>query len=109
LSASHSTSIGDMMSPVINTLSFQMPRAVVFLLLCGTSSAAGLPFLVMTSVSPVRSTSSISARHLALNSEVLIIRDMGGLGVAAAKLPSDSWSHDHGHVARKSINFNRGP
>ena len=37
----------------------------------------GLPFLVITTGTPVRSTSSIMARHLALNSEAFITRGIG--------------------------------
>ena len=39
----------------------------------GRNSATGLPFLVIRTGSPVRATSSISARHWALNSEALTI------------------------------------
>src|SRR6266849_7345594 len=74
--ASHSTSIGEMMSPVMNKRSFKMPRAFFFGGRCGTNSATGLPFLVITTAWPVRSTSSMMARHLALNSDAFMIRDM---------------------------------
>lgn len=74
LSAFHSTSIGETISPVMNRLSFNSPNAFGRDLRCGTSSATGLPFFVITTDAPVRSTSSIRARHFALNSEALIVR-----------------------------------
>lgn len=40
----------------------------------GTSRATGLPFLVIWTLSPVAATSSITLRHLALNSEAFIVR-----------------------------------
>src|SRR5438067_7743913 len=86
LRASRSTSIGEMISPVTNTLSFQMPKAFFFFDRCGTRSAIGLPFLVITTAWPVRSTSSIKARHLALNSDASIIR---GIGMTLRLSPRD--------------------
>src|SRR5580658_2945172 len=55
LSTSHSTSIGEIMSPRISVRPFQIPIGLRFAGLCGVTSATGLPFLVMTRVSPVRS------------------------------------------------------
>src|SRR5262249_20872466 len=76
LSASHSTSIGEMISPLMFTLPFHMPRGLRFGTRCGTSSTSGFPFLVITMGLPVSATSSIRAKHLALNSEALMMRDM---------------------------------
>jgi len=39
----------------------------------GTSLVMGLPFLVMTTSSPDFATSSMSFRHLALNSDALTV------------------------------------
>src|SRR5690242_2368456 len=75
--AFHSVPIGEMMSPVTTRRPLRIPRAFRLRCLYGLSSTIGLPFFVITTLSPVRSTSSISARHLALNSEAFIIRDMG--------------------------------
>src|SRR6202007_445402 len=67
--ASHSTSSGEMMSPVISTLPFQIPNGLFCADRYGTSSAIGFPCLVTMTDSPAAATSSIKARHLALNSE----------------------------------------
>src|SRR6201989_1637067 len=67
--ASHSTSRGEVMSPVISTLPFQIPNGLFCADRYGTSSAIGFPCLVTMTGSPVAATSSIKARHLALNSE----------------------------------------
>src|SRR5713101_2823002 len=91
-SASHSTSIGEMISPVMNKRSFKMPRAFFFRGRCGTNSATGLPFLVITTAWPVRSTSSMMARHLALNSDALIIRGMGTFPMIS------DYGHDHSQI-----------
>jgi hypothetical protein len=56
LSASHSTSIGEMMSPLIMTLSFHMPRGLRFGTRWGMSSASAFPFLVITIRFPVSAT-----------------------------------------------------
>lgn len=72
--ASHSTPIGEMMSPIYLTdpridpkMGFRSSRACV-------SSATGLPRLVMTTRSPLSATSSIIFKHLALNSEAVMVR-----------------------------------
>src|SRR5262249_60713222 len=93
LRAFHSISIGEMISPVMNTRPLSMPNAFRLRCLYGLSSAIALPFFVITTLSPVRSTSSISARHLALNSEAFIIRDMG---------PPYDHGDDHSHIATES-------
>ncbi|MFI3157831.1 MAG: cobaltochelatase subunit CobN [Methylococcaceae bacterium] len=72
--ASHSTSIGDMMSPLISTMPLCRPNGDGRVSSTyGRSSATGLPFLVISIASPVRSTSSISARQFALNSDAWIV------------------------------------
>src|SRR5947209_14264638 len=71
--AFHSTSSGETISPTISTLPLRMPSGLGFVARCGTRSATGVPFLVMTRRSPVRETSSMRERHFALNSEALIV------------------------------------
>src|SRR5256885_369551 len=90
-SASHSTSIGEMMSPVINKRSFKMPRAFFFLGRCGANSAIGFPFFVIRTVGPVRASSSFRARFFVLNSASLIVRP-------PPTLPAVDHGHVHGHI-----------
>src|ERR1700693_4777402 len=85
------------MSPTIKSSSLRAPRRLGLRGRCGTSSATGLPFFVMTTATPVRATSSIRARHLALNSDALMWRVIGSC---------DS-GQDHGHIAAGAVRSKR--
>src|ERR1700675_555786 len=70
--ASHSTSMGEIMSPSQSTLPFIEPNRDS----CGgigTNCATGFPCLVITRVSRFSATSSSNLRHLALNSPAAIV------------------------------------
>lgn len=73
LSAFHASSRGETMSPAISIVSFSFPKADVGLdAFIGVNFAIGTPNFVITISFLVSFTSSISLRHLLLNSPAAI-------------------------------------
>lgn len=71
--ASQRVRMGAMMSRLTEMDPLSAPKSVRGRRLPGTSWATGSPFLVIKTDSPVAATSSMILRHLALNSEALIV------------------------------------